>query len=66
MAMAPTVERPAWIEEFVGFAIFWLAKMLTRLRLQRVPGPVPVDASEVLLAEIRDILRRQVGLPPRV
>jgi large conductance mechanosensitive channel len=50
----------------VGFAIFWLVKALTRLRLQSAPGPKPVDASEVLLAEIRDILQRQAALPPRV
>jgi large conductance mechanosensitive channel len=45
----------------VGFAIFWLVKVLTRLRLQSPPAPKAPDASEVLLAEIRDLLKQQVA-----
>jgi large conductance mechanosensitive channel len=44
----------------VGFAIFWMVKALTRLRLQSAPPTKAPDASEVLLAEIRDLLKQQV------
>jgi large conductance mechanosensitive channel len=43
----------------VSFAIFWLVKMISKLHRKPAadPAPVPPSASEVLLAEIRDLLR---------
>jgi large conductance mechanosensitive channel len=43
----------------VSFAVFWLIKVLTRLRLRRAATPAPPPPpprSEVLLEEIRDLL----------
>ncbi len=41
----------------VGFAVFWLVKVLTRLNMAgRTAGPTK---SEALLAEIRDLLRER-------
>jgi large conductance mechanosensitive channel len=42
----------------VGFAIFWLIKVLSRFK-EKQPEPAPAEptASEVLLAEIRDLLK---------
>ncbi|MBP0464886.1 large conductance mechanosensitive channel protein MscL [Roseomonas sp. PWR1] len=51
----------------VGFAVFWLVKILNRLQAAKPaepappPGPTPTEA---LLAEIRDELRRQRGGAP--
>jgi large conductance mechanosensitive channel len=39
----------------VSFAIFWVVKALSRL--QRRPAPAPPPRSEVLLEEIRDLLK---------
>jgi large conductance mechanosensitive channel len=40
----------------VSFAVFWLVKALTRLRVRQDPAPTPPPRSEVLLEEIRDLL----------
>jgi large conductance mechanosensitive channel len=45
----------------VGFAIFWVVKLLTRLQRHQetaAPDPLPTR-SELLLGEIRDLLARQ-------
>lgn len=46
----------------VGFAVFWLIKVLTRIGMEagKKAGPPP---SEVLLREIRDELREQKAKP---
>lgn len=46
----------------VGFAVFWLIKVLTRIGMEagKKAGPTP---SEVLLREIRDELRAQKAKP---
>jgi len=42
----------------VGFAIFWLIKVLSRFKEKQAdPGPPAPTREEVLLAEIRDILK---------
>jgi large conductance mechanosensitive channel len=41
----------------VALAIFWLLRVLTRLRVREAAAPKGPTASEVLLAEIRDELR---------
>jgi large conductance mechanosensitive channel len=47
----------------VGFAIFWLIKVLTRLHLRADPAPPapppPPPKSEMLLEEIRDLLAQR-------
>lgn len=47
----------------VGFAVFWLVKILTRIGLEsgKKAGPTP---TEKLLAEIRDELKAQNGNAP--
>ena len=48
----------------VGFAVFWLIKVLTRLHVRSDPAPAappPPAKSEVLLEEIRDILNQRRG-----
>ncbi len=42
----------------VGFAVFWMVKLLSRLYRRKEPEAAPVlpTASEVLLTEIRDLL----------
>jgi large conductance mechanosensitive channel len=40
----------------VSFAVFWLIKALTRLHVREEPAPAAPPRSEVLLAEIRDLL----------
>jgi large conductance mechanosensitive channel len=40
----------------VSFAIFWMIKVLTRLHVRQEPAPAAPPRSEVLLAEIRDLL----------
>ena len=48
----------------VSFAIFWVVKALSRLRLSEVGKAAPVvTPSEKLLAEIRDELRAQRAAP---
>ena len=41
----------------VSFAIFWVIKVLTRLKLHASPAPSGPNPVEVLLGEIRDLLK---------
>ena len=51
----------------VAFAIFWVVKLLTRLHVREEAKPSAPPKSEVLLAEIRDLLAaRGPGAPPVV
>lgn len=43
----------------VAFAIFWLVKVLSRFKDKMTPPAPPPPASEVLLGEIRDILKNR-------
>ncbi len=48
----------------VAFTVFWLVKVLSRLQRKKeaeAPPPAKTPAQEVLLAEIRDLLRAQAG-----
>ena len=51
----------------VAFAVFWLVRFLTRLHVRQDATPAPPAAEELLLTEIRDLLRdgpmRHGGLP---
>lgn len=40
----------------VSFAIFWLIKVLTRMRIRQEPATAAPPRSEILLEEIRDLL----------
>jgi large conductance mechanosensitive channel len=51
----------------VGFAIFWVVKLVSKLYTARAEAPPPPTVSEVLLADIRDLLKDRVptkSLPP--
>ncbi len=43
----------------VSFAIFWVIKALTRMKIHNAPAPAPAapSPSETLLGEIRDLLK---------
>jgi len=41
----------------VSFAIFWMVKMLSKLMVKKVAPPAGPSPSEVLLGEIRDLLK---------
>ena len=43
----------------VGFAVFWMVKLLTRFKAKEAEKPVEPTKSEVLLAEIRDELKNR-------
>ena len=43
----------------VGFAVFWMVKMLTKLSIKTKGAPPPPSKSEVLLGEIRDLLAQK-------
>jgi large conductance mechanosensitive channel len=45
----------------VSFAVFWLVKVLTRLHVRQEAAPAAPPRSEVLLAEIRDLLAERRG-----
>jgi large conductance mechanosensitive channel len=47
----------------VAFAIFWVVKALTRLHVREDAKPAPPSKSEVLLTEIRDLLKAR-EMPP--
>lgn len=44
----------------VGFAVFWMVKLLSRLYVKKAPDMKPT-ASELLLTDIRDLLAAQSG-----
>ncbi len=44
----------------VGFAVFWMVKLLSRLYVKKAPDVMPT-ASELLLTDIRDLLAAQSG-----
>ena len=46
----------------VGFAVFWVVKVLSRFKEKEEAKPVVPTASETLLTEIRDELRRRPGV----
>ncbi len=52
----------------VAFAVFWLVRFLTRLHVRQDAAPAAPTPDQVLLAEIRDLLRAaptsRGGLPP--
>lgn len=50
----------------VSFAVFWVVKALTRLRVRRDAEPIGPTRSEELLTQIRDLLeaRPALALPP--
>lgn len=61
-AGAPTLNVGLFINAIiqfiiVSFAIFWVVKALTRLRMREDPTPLPKP--EQVLIEIRDILKEQ-------
>ncbi len=41
----------------VGFAVFWMVKLLSRFRAKEEARPVTLSKAELLLTEIRDELR---------
>lgn len=41
----------------VSFAVFWIVKSLSRLKLSSAATPAPPTKSELLLTEIRDLLK---------
>jgi large conductance mechanosensitive channel len=45
----------------VSFAVFWLIKVLTRLRVREDAAPTAPPRTEVLLEEIRDLLAAKQG-----
>ena len=48
----------------VSFAIFWVVRLLTRLRIRSEPAASGPSTQELLLAEIRDLLRDHgAGVP---
>jgi large conductance mechanosensitive channel len=61
-AGAPTLNLGLFINTIinfviVSFAIFWVVKLLTRLRIREDAKPAGPSKSEVLLSEIRDLLK---------
>jgi large conductance mechanosensitive channel len=61
-AGAPTLNVGLFINSLiqfliVSFAVFWVVKALTRLNVRRDAAPPPPPKSELLLTEIRDILK---------
>lgn len=42
----------------VSFAVFWMVKALTRLNVRHDAAPPPPPKSEILLTEIRDLLKQ--------
>jgi large conductance mechanosensitive channel len=45
----------------VGFAVFWMVKVLMRLHVRQDAAPPPPPRTEVLLEEIRDLLAGKRG-----
>ena len=48
----------------IGFTIFWAMKVLTRLRLHEDAGPAGTTRTDILLEEIRDILKDRPQAQP--
>ncbi len=48
----------------VAFVVFWLVRTLQRFMRKQEEAPTVMPASEVLLAEIRDLLAAQAGHTP--
>lgn len=49
----------------VAFCVFLLVKSVNRMMRTQAPAPAGPTASEALLAEIRDLLKRSASLPAR-
>ena len=47
----------------VAFVIFWVVKLLTRLRLRSVEAAAGPTPTEALLTEIRDLLKAKENVP---
>src|SRR5580658_7040522 len=45
----------------VAFAVFILVKQINRLKIDLAPAAPPVSKSEILLEEIRDLLKAKAG-----
>jgi large conductance mechanosensitive channel len=63
-AGAPTLNLGLFINAIiqfiiVSFVIFWVIKMLTRLKMREDPPKTGPSTTEVLLGDIRDILRQK-------
>jgi large conductance mechanosensitive channel len=61
-AGAPTVNVGLFINAIiqfviVSFAVFWMVKVLTRLNVRQDAAPAPPTTTEILLSEIRDLLK---------
>jgi large conductance mechanosensitive channel len=64
-AGAPTLNIGLFINAIiqfliVSFAVFWMVKVLTKLNVRKdeaPPAPPPPSKSEILLGEIRDLLK---------
>jgi large conductance mechanosensitive channel len=61
-AGAPTLNVGLFINAIiqfaiVSFAVFWMVKVLTRLNVRQDAAPAGPTKSEVLLSEIRDLLK---------
>ena len=51
----------------VGLVIFWIVKLLTRMRVHSTPAAAGPTPSEILLMEIRDLLAAAPpGMPTRL
>ena len=48
----------------VSFAVFWVVRLLTRLHVRQEAAPAGPTAEELLLTEIRDVLRDGRGPAP--
>ncbi len=70
-AGAPTVNVGLFINAIiqfviVAFVIFWVVKAMSRFVAKQQTPPPPFAQSELLLAEIRDLLRDNSGLPRKL
>jgi large conductance mechanosensitive channel len=43
----------------VSFAVFWIVKVLTKMNVRQDAAPAAPPKSEVLLGEIRDLLKEK-------
>jgi large conductance mechanosensitive channel len=61
-AGAPTINLGLFINTIiqfiiVAFAVFWVVKVLTRLKVRQDAAPPGPTKTEILLTDIRDLLR---------